>query len=302
MPTVQSWILAARLRTLPLSLSGILVGTAMAIRDSFFDNLIFVFALLTTVGFQVLSNFANDYGDGVKGTDNEDRVGPARAMQSGLLTAAHLKKGMWITALLSIGTSLAVIYYAFGSKNFLLSVLFFVLGLAAIAAAIKYTVGKSAYGYRGLGDVFVFLFFGLLSVLGSYFLYTHTLMAVQFLPAITIGLLSVAVLHLNNMRDRKADAKVNKRTLAVFLGAKRSKLYHYSILMIAVVSWIGYLLLSNAEVLFYTTLIGFVPVLVHILKIRKRDTPDALDPELKKIALTTFGISLLFLILSYIVS
>ena len=298
MSGIKPWILAARLRTLPLSISGILVGTGMALRDDFFDWCIFIFALITTIGFQILSNFANDYGDGIKGTDNEDRVGPARALQSGLLTAVDLKKGMWIMALFTVITSLLVIYYAFGSAHFKLSLLFFVLGLAAIAAAIKYTVGKSAYGYRGLGDVFVFIFFGLLGVMGSYFLFTQQIPMVHILPAITIGLLSVAVLNLNNMRDRVEDEKVGKRTLAVLLGAAKSKWYHFAVLGMALSAWVSYLFLTASSPVFYLTLIPFVMVIVHGVKVARNTTPQALDPELKKIALTTFGLSILFICIS----
>ena len=166
MPSVKVWLDAARLRTLPLSISGILVGAAMAIKEDLFRWDIFWLAILATLGFQVLSNYANDYGDGVKGTDNDDRVGPKRAMQSGLLTPVQLKKAMWLTAILTIVVVIVLIYTSFGQAKPLLSTLYFLLGITAIIVAIKYTVGKNAYGYKGLGDVFVFLFFGLVSVLG----------------------------------------------------------------------------------------------------------------------------------------
>ena len=159
MSKVRAWISAARLRTLPLSISGILVAGAAAAKVGAFSLPILVLALLTTLGFQVLSNFANDYGDGVKGTDNADRVGPARAMQSGLLTAKELKYGMIVTTMLTLFLASLLIFIAFGNKNFILSVIFFNLGIAAVVAAVTYTVGKRAYGYRAMGDVFVFLFF-----------------------------------------------------------------------------------------------------------------------------------------------
>ena len=166
---------AARLRTLPLSVSGIITGSAVALREKpeAFRWDIFLLALLTTILFQILSNFANDYGDGVKGTDNEHRIGPARALQSGAITRQQMKRVVLITAALSILSAIALIIAAFGSENLLYTLVFFVLGLLCVAAAIKYTVGRSAYGYRGLGDVFVFVFFGLVSVVGSQFLYTQ---------------------------------------------------------------------------------------------------------------------------------
>ena len=231
MTPVQVWISAARLRTLPLSVSGIIVGSALAYHAGVFRWDICILALLATLGFQVLSNFANDYGDGVKGTDNHERIGPARAMQSGLLTAKQLKNGMIFTATLTLLISIALIYTAFGWERFLESTLFFVLGVLAILAAIKYTVGKGAYGYRGLGDLFVFIFFGLVAVVGSYYLYALHLDWTVFLPALTIGFLSIAVLNLNNMRDRLSDTRANKNTLAVFLGATKVKYYHYSLIL-----------------------------------------------------------------------
>ena len=212
MTKVRAWISAARLRTLPLSISGIMTASAAALHVNSFSGLVFGLAIATTLGFQILSNFANDYGDGVKGTDNKDRVGPARALQSGLLTAKELKRGMIITGAITLLLASMLIFAAFGRERFILSLIFFNLGIAAIIAAVTYTVGKRAYGYRALGDVFVFLFFGMVGVMGCYFLYTQSVLEYIFLPAVTIGLLSAAVLNVNNMRDRLADAKVNKNT------------------------------------------------------------------------------------------
>ena len=150
MGNTKAWVQAARLRTLPLSFSGIIVGTGLAVMEGQFDGTIFILALLTTVGFQVTSNFANDYGDGVKGTDNEDRIGPARAIQSGSITRGSLKKGIIISIVISMLIAIALIYLAFGLENFFYILIFFVLGLLSVWAAIKYTVGSNAYGYRGM--------------------------------------------------------------------------------------------------------------------------------------------------------
>src|SRR5699024_5965619 len=160
----KAWIAAARLRTLPLSVSGIVVGTGLAAREQLFDRPIFIWALLTTLGLQILSNFGNDYGDGVKGTDNEERIGPARALQSGALSAHQMRLGIIFTAVITLLFAITLIFSAFEKEEMLYVVVFLLLGILSIAAAIKYTVGNTAYGYRGLGDVFVFLFFGLLSV------------------------------------------------------------------------------------------------------------------------------------------
>ena len=296
MNKVLAWISAARLRTLPLSISGILVASAAAYQEGAFTVAIMVLALLTTLGFQVLSNFANDYGDGVKGTDNADRVGPARAMQSGLLTAKELKYGMIVTTIFTLFLASLLIFVAFGNENFILSVVFFNLGIAAIVAAITYTVGKRAYGYRAMGDLFVFIFFGLVGVVGCYYLYTQSFSNYIVLPAITIGLLSAAVLNLNNMRDRLADERVQKNTLAVVLGEKPVKLYHALLIVIAFLSAALYFYLTSKTWLLCIPLIAFLPLFLNVWIVFKNKAPALLDPELKKVALSTFLFSLLLLL------
>src|SRR5690606_30178835 len=244
MTKIETLLEAARLRTLPLSVSGILVVSGIAFAEGFFNPFIFLLALITTVGFQVLSNFANDYGDGVKGTDNADRVGPVRALQSGVISAKEMLYAMVATTILTLSVAVVLIYISFGSDQLLLSLIFFVIGIMAVAAAIKYTVGNSAYGYHGYGDLFVFVFFGIVSVLGSYFLYAKKLDWDLLLPAVSIGLLSVGVLNLNNMRDAKSDAKSNKNTMVVKLGVAKAKRYHSTIISIALLSAILFLLFN----------------------------------------------------------
>ena len=300
MSKLKAWISAARLRTLPLSISGIIIAAAAAAHIEQFSKIIFWLAIATTLGFQVLSNFANDYGDGIKGTDNDDRVGPARAFQSGLLTAKELKKGMIFIAIVTLLLASMLIFAAFGNNNFVLSLLYFNLGIAAIIAAVKYTVGKSAYGYRALGDVFVFIFFGLVGVLGCYFLFTESLSDYIILPAITIGLLSVAVLNLNNMRDRLSDIKVNKNTLAVVLGETRVKMYHSALIVGGFSSALVYFLLQDRGLYSFLPLVAFIPLFLNIIKVYKTDIPKNLDPELKKVALSTFFFSILFFITTLI--
>ena len=299
MSTTKAWIQAARLRTLPLSIAGILAAGALAISTGEFDGWILAGSLLTAIGFQVLSNFANDYGDGVKGTDNEDRVGPERALQSGTLTAAGLKKGMILTGVITFLLAVALIYRAFGLENLPYALLFLVLGLAAIIAAVKYTVGDSAYGYRGLGDLFVFIFFGMVSVVGGYFLYAKAIPGFVWLPAVTIGLWSTAVLHLNNMRDRESDEKVGKNTLAVKLGKKKSSFYHAFLILGGIASALAYLLITAPDS--YYAVVPLLPagiLLAHLLKVIKTKDHKALDPQLKVVALSTFLYSVLLLISS----
>lgn len=294
MAKIQTWISAARLRTLPLSVSGILVGTAIAVHQGEFNPGIFSLALATTLGLQILSNFANDYGDFVKGTDNDERVGPQRTLQSGLIDRKEMLQGMILTAVITFFFAVALIYIAFGTENFLYAFLFLVLGITAIIAAIKYTVGDSAYGYKGLGDVFVFIFFGLVGVYGSYFLYATDWDWVVLLPAFSIGFLSAGVLNLNNMRDRKSDERSGKNTLVVKLGAVKAKQYHYFLILGGISCIILYTAFTfdGIDDLFY--LIAFIPILKHLQRVLENKDAEALDPELKKLALGTFLLALLF--------
>lgn len=296
MTKIRAWVSAARLRTLPLSISGIITAGAAALESNSFSITIFGLALATTLGFQILSNFANDFGDGVKGTDNHERVGPMRAMQSGILSARDLKNGMAVTSILTLAVACLLIYVAFEGRNFMHSTIFFILGIAAIVAAITYTVGKRAYGYRALGDIFVFLFFGLLGVLGCYFLFAKKLDYYIVLPAIVIGLLSTAVLNLNNMRDRLADAKVGKTTLAVLLGGQKVKVYHYALIIAAFISASLYFILKADSWFEYLPMLAFFPLFLHLKKVKANHAPPLLDPELKKVALGTFLFSLLFFV------
>lgn len=258
-----------------------------------FNWKIFAFALLTTLGLQILSNFANDYGDGVKGTDNEDRVGPKRAIQSGVITPQAMKRALIITSVLTLFSAIFLIYLAFGESNLVYSLFYLVLGILAIASAIRYTVGNSAYGYRGYGDIFVFVFFGLVSTLGVNFLYSKQLDAVLILPAVAIGLLSVAVLNLNNMRDQASDAKSGKNTMVVKMGAEKAKKYHYFLIVTAMVSVIAFAVLSDFRFDQYLFLLAFIPLTKHLITVSKNQNPKLLDPELKKVALSTFLLSIL---------
>lgn len=294
MSRFSSWIGAARLRTLPLSISGIIVGSSIAWYEGYFDIAIFSLALGTTLGLQILSNFANDYGDGVKGTDNEERIGPARAIQSGLITQKDMLQAIIITAIATLFLAILLIYASFGSERLLASLIFFFLGVGAIIAAIKYTMGDSAYGYKGMGDIFVFLFFGLVAVYGSYFLYSHDHNLVSFFPAVSVGLLSVAVLNLNNLRDRVSDKKAGKITLVVKLGENKAKDYHYALILGALFCLVIYSVITSEELNDFIYLIAFIPLIFHLQRVVNNQNPMLLDPELKVVALSTFAIALLF--------
>ena len=290
---LKAWVSAARLRTLPLSVSGILVGTSLATIEGFENGLIFLFAILTTLGLQITSNFANDYGDGVKGTDNSNRIGPKRALQSGALSKNELKKGIVVSVVITALLIAVLLYLAFENEIGYI-VLFGVLGAISLWAAIRYTVGEKAYGYRGLGDVFVFCFFGLVSVLGSMFLFTKYITLYAFLPGVTIGLLSTAVLNLNNLRDYHSDKEVKKNTLVVFLGLKNGKRYHYVLIAVSFLCMVLFLMNQPFQWQHVICMIAFVPLLLHVIKVYHIKDPMQFDPELKKVALSTFLLAVLF--------
>lgn len=298
---MKQWIEAARVRTLPLSVSGILVGSFFAMSQSKFNWKIVFLALSTTIGLQILSNFANDYGDGMKGTDNDDRIGPQRAIQSGAISPGAMRYAIFVTAFLTLVSAMLLIYKAFGVTNFIYSIIYFVLGILAIASAIRYTVGKNPYGYRGLGDLFVFIFFGWVSTVGISFMILKELDPVLFLPATAIGFLSVAVLNLNNMRDEESDRKVGKNTLIVKNGGAWGKKYHYFLIITAMVLFVVFAFIFdmnydsnpdhfNVDNYFY--IVFYVPLLFHLKRVYTNKEARMLDPELKKVALSTFFISL----------
>lgn len=301
---MKNYIKAARLRTLPLSISGIIVGSYLgneylnaisesSIRVLVYERSIFWLALLTTIGFQILSNFANDYGDGIKGTDN-DRTGEARMVASGAISPKQMKNAMIVTTIITLIVAIVLIYLAFGKEYFVYSVLFFLLGIASIASAIKYTVGKSAYGYSGYGDLFVFVFFGLLSVVGSYFLFTKQIGFYIFLPAFSVGMLSTAVLNLNNMRDRMNDEKVGKNTIVVKIGAEFAKYYHYYLIGASLLFALTYVSMHYSSPIQYVFVIAYIPLARHIWFVYKNKEEALLDGQLKIVALSTFLFGILF--------
>lgn len=290
---MKHWIEAARVRTLPLSVSGIIVGSFYAMSQGMFNWSIVIFALLTTLGLQILSNFANDYGDGIKGTDNEDRVGPKRTIQSGLITPQAMKKAMVITALITLTFAVLLIYFAFKESYLLYSFVFLILGILAIASAIRYTVGKGAYGYRGYGDLFVFIFFGLVSAFGVYFMFSKTIDWLLLLPATAIGFLSVGVLNLNNMRDEESDRKSGKNTIVVKMGGAAAKKYHFFLVISAMILVLLFAFLNNFHFDQYIFVVAYFPLIGHLITVYKNKNPKLLDPELKKLAISTFLLSVL---------
>ncbi|WP_310377642.1 1,4-dihydroxy-2-naphthoate octaprenyltransferase [Flavobacterium sp.] len=292
---MKHWIQAARLRTLPLSVSGIILGSFYAMSQSLFNWKIVIFALSTTLGLQILSNFANDYGDGVKGTDNDDRVGPKRAIQSGVISPQEMKRAMILTSVLTMLSAVLLIYFSFKEDNLGFSLFFLLLGFLAIASAIRYTVGNLAYGYRGYGDLFVFIFFGLVSTMGIYFMFAKTLENgyLLLLPATAIGFLSVGVLNLNNMRDEISDSKAGKNTIVVKIGGEKAKIYHYFLVISAMILVLLFAFLNQFHFDQYIFVVAYFPLTSHLITVYKNKDSRTLDPELKKLALSTFLLSIL---------
>lgn len=287
------WISSLRLKTLPLSISGILIGSALAYTNQFFDSNIFIFALLTTISLQILSNLANDYGDGVKGTDNNNRIGPERAIQSGLISPEQMKYAIIINVLILIILISSLLYFSFDTNEYFNLFTFFLLGILSIFSAIKYTVGNKAYGYYALGDLFVLLFFGFLSVMGSYYLYSKTLDLNLVSPSLSIGLLSVAVINLNNMRDLLSDKLSKKITIAGILGFENSKKYHFIILISSIIFSIQFILFFYYKPISLIVILSYIPIISHLKKVYYIAQPELYDSELKKVAISTFIFSLL---------
>ncbi len=294
MGNFKAWMGAFRLRTLPLALSGIILGSFLSASVGEHNWSITAMAILTATLLQVLSNLANDYGDFTKGTDNDDRVGPERALQSGAISQSQMKNALYLFGALSLFSGIGLLALSFGTDKLIYALLFFALGIGAIGAAIKYTVGTSAYGYQGLGDVFVFLFFGWVSVVGVYFLQVQSIDLAMFLPASCIGLLSAGVLNLNNTRDIVNDKASSKITLAVRLGFENGKKYQAALLLIVLACALSFTFLTGKGWIQHLYLISMIPLSMLVIKTLKTETPKELDPLLKVQAISTLLFAITF--------
>lgn len=292
MANIKPWIVAARLRTLPLAFAGVLMGTALAYEIGSANYSIAVLTLLTAILLQILSNLANDYGDAVSGVDSEERDGPKRMVQSGEIVKESMRNGLIVISVLTLISGLSLLYLAF-PENWKYAIFFLAIGLIAIAAAIKYTMGKNPYGYAGFGDLFVFLFFGLVAVVGSYFLQVQTINWLVFLPASALGLFAVGVLNVNNIRDIESDQLSGKHSIPVRIGKEKAITYH---------SWLlnGAMILTSIYVLFtYDSWWDLLFILVNPLLFKninavKTKPASELDPYLKQMALSTLLFAVLF--------
>ena len=292
------WISAARPRTLPLALASIGMGAFLAASEQHFRWNVFLLSALTTVFLQILSNLANDYGDSIHGADHAGREGPLRAVQSGSITPAAMKWAIGILAGLSLGSGIALLWLALpGDQTTFL--FFLALGLLAIGASITYTSGGKPYGYAGLGDLSVLIFFGLVGVTGSYYLYTLNWRWENILPALSCGFFSAAVLNVNNIRDINTDKIAGKRSIPVRLGRQRAVVYHWMLLILGILCSVVYVVVDFNSYYQWLFVICLPLLVSNGQAVQQRRTAAELDPYLKQMALTTllyvvtFGIGLL---------
>lgn len=293
---LKNWIKAARLRTLPLSFSSILFGSGIAQLKESFSFPILSLTLLTTLFLQILSNFANDYGDAKNGADHEEREGPKRMVSSGAISLKSMGIAVFLFSILSFISGISLLLIAFDLNQLPMLLLFLLLGLGAIWAAIKYTVGKNPYGYAGLGDLFVLIFFGFTGVLGTLYLHSKSIALIDTLPALSLGLLAVGVLNVNNMRDIDSDKIAGKNSIPVRIGLGNAKNYHLSLVIISMSSLVLWSLNAHHGIYSWAYLMVFIPLTIHLIRVMKTNKLLDFDPQLKVLALSSFGISLIFFI------
>ena len=289
----QAWIGAMRLHTLPLALACIILGSFLAAADAKFSWAITILCVITAVFLQILSNLANDYGDSIHGADHVEREGPQRAVQSGQITASEMKRAMIVFAILSAITGLALVIISFGLDALPLILLFLVLGGASIWAAVNYTAGNNPYGYAGFGDIFVLVFFGWVGVMGTYFLQAQTLNWYLLLPATSAGLMAVAVLNVNNIRDIESDEKAGKMSIPVRLGPYRARIYHWALLSVAFLLAGLYAVVNYHSPWQFLFVLSLPLILRNASAVTKTHDPIALNPLLKQMVITALVFDIL---------
>jgi 1,4-dihydroxy-2-naphthoate octaprenyltransferase len=286
---MKHWLSAARPRTLPLALASIFMGSFLAASSGQFDWVIFFLCCLTTISLQVLSNFANDFGDTQNGADLVGRVGPQRAVQSGAITSKQMLNGIYILTVLCLIFGISLLYFSLKYVSIQAFWGFFGLGLLSILAAYTYTAGKKPYGYAGLGDISVLIFFGLVGVLGSNYLFTKTFDWVNVLPAVSCGLFATGVLNINNIRDIESDTRAGKKTIPARLGKRKAIIYHWVILGLGMISILTFSILQGESKFYY--IVVFPLFFWNGIKVARLPNPD---PMLKQMALSTLFFVLLF--------
>ncbi|GHB60796.1 1,4-dihydroxy-2-naphthoate polyprenyltransferase [Persicitalea jodogahamensis] len=291
---MKAWIEAARPRTLPLALSCILMGCFLAYSDGEFNGWIAGLSILTTILLQVLSNFANDYGDAVSGKDSDLREGPRRAVHGGQITARAMQRAIILFSALSLIAGIALLYVALQNASTEVFWVFLGIGLACIAAAITYTAGKRPYGYVGLGDLSVLIFFGWVGVLGTYYLHTLSWNWDLLLPATSCGLFAVAVLNINNIRDIESDRATGKNSIPVRLGRERAVKYHWLILLTGMACVTVYTFTEYSHYSQWLYVLSFPLFIWNGLAVSRLKKAAQLDPYLKQMALSTLLFVVLF--------
>lgn len=292
---MKHWIAAFRLRTLPLAFSSIIMGSFVAAYYNGHKPVITILCIVTTLFLQILSNLSNDYGDFEHGADNDERIGPERTMQSGKIAKESMKSAIMIFMLLSLASGISLLYIAFSSTNVLMLLCFLGLGMAAIWAAYNYTAGKNPYGYRAMGDVFVFLFFGLVAVGGTFYLHTQQWDWLILLPASASGLMAVGVLNINNTRDLDSDKNAGKITIPVLIGPKAARHYQMVIIDFIFVLLAAFVYLAQEDIMLqdFVFLLAYIPFMIIGIGVLRKPA-EALDPYLKKMAMTSLFTTLLF--------
>jgi len=302
MSQLKTWISAFRLRTLPLASATVLIGASLADLNHSIDYTITALCFTTAVALQILSNLANDYGDFSKGTDSEKRVGNMRALQSGNITPSQMRVAIVLFVVCSLLSGITLLYMGFeGIFNFQFSI-FLLIGLIAIAASIKYTIGKSAYGYSGLGDIAVFIFFGPVAIIGTFLLNTHFEFNfendwITLLPASAVGLLCTAVLNTNNIRDIENDKASNKLTIPVKIGLTNARIYHAFLIGVALLFFFIYSFMHNFHWVIFFQLPASMFIIKNLVDVWKTLPSEAYNKFLKELSL-----GILFFVVIYIVT
>jgi 1,4-dihydroxy-2-naphthoate octaprenyltransferase len=297
MRNARAWLVSLRLRTLPLALACTGMGSFLAAGFRVFNRETCLLTLLTAILLQILSNLANDFGDYKTGADNEERIGPQRALQSGIISLPAMRNAIVFTSIVTLISGSTLLYTS--TNGFQIFILFFVVGLLCIVAAIKYTMGKNPYGYSGFGDIAVFIFFGIVAVGGTFYLHAHRFYLDVLLPASALGFLSAGVLNVNNMRDIYSDAATGKHTIVVRMGIAKAKIYHLFLIVFAFISLICFTLLHENSIWQWAFLITLPLFIVHLIAVMKSSS-EGMDKYLKQLAISTlllvlcFGISITF--------
>lgn len=289
---LQAWLENLRLRTLPLALASMVTGSALAAWQHVFNAKIACLALITAALLQILSNLANDYGDTLKGSDTSERIGPLRGMQKGVITPLQMKRALVITLVLTLFAGSALIIVACQKLQDIIG--FLLLGLLAMVAAITYTVGTRPYGYLGLGDIAVLIFFGWLSVIGTYYLQSGSFNPVVLLPATACGLLATAVLNINNLRDIENDARSGKNTLAVRLGPVVGRYYHAALIVGALICLILFALFQLKSLIGWLFILAAPVLYKHVRYVLRHPSPEAMRPMLVNMVKGALLTNLLF--------